>query len=440
MLTSFKHRTHQASVLAICLIVGLATPSLAENWPQWRGPTGLSLSSETNLPIEWSESNHITAKIPLPISGSSTPAVWNDSIFVTVEDEGILQLIKIDRATNDIAWSLKVGEGTANRKQEGGSSRSPKYHNLHNMASPSPITDGEIVVVHFGNGDLAAYDFEGEQLWKLNLPEDYGNYSIWWGHANSPILYEDLVISVCIQDSLADIQDEPVESYIVAHDRLTGKEVWYTPRMTEANAEECDAYTTPIIRSTPSGDQLVVMGGNQLDAYDPHTGEQKWKLPGLVGGRTITGPTLADGLVYATVGMRGEIKAVRPEKLDEGIDAAVVWSYRNNTPDTCCPVVIDKLLFMVSDNGIASCLNSQTGELHWRERLGGDFKASPVYADGHIYFLNKAGECTVVDAAAEFRKISVNQLDDEFIASPAISDGQILVRGKQALYVIESKP
>ncbi|MAT15227.1 MAG: serine/threonine protein kinase [Planctomyces sp.] len=421
---------------AIVCVAAIASPGSAENWPQWRGPAGNSISQEANLPTRWSEKENLTTRISLPISGTSTPAIWGDAVFLTVEEEGELKLLKIDRTSNQIAWTRKVGEGTANRKTEGSSSRAPKYHDLHNMASPSPTTDGEVVIVHFGNGDLAAYNFDGDQLWKTNLAEDYGSYTVWWGHANSPVLYKDLVISVCMQDSLADLRDEPVASYIVAHHRLTGEEVWYTPRMTEANAEECDAYTTPVVRSTPDGDQIVVMGGNQLDAYDPQTGAQIWHIPGLVGGRTITGPTVANDLVYSTVGMRGELNAFRPEKLDAGIDAARVWSYDDNTPDTCCTVVFDDLLFMVSDNGIASCLDSQSGKLHWRHRLGGDFKASPIYADGHIYFLNKEGECTVVAAADEYKEIGLNKLNDEFIASPAVSDGQIFLRGKQALYII----
>ncbi|MCA9039085.1 MAG: PQQ-like beta-propeller repeat protein [Planctomycetaceae bacterium] len=425
------------TLLILLLLTSAHLPAAhAENWPQWRGPSGNSHSSETNLPTKWSESENVTAKIGLPLSGSSTPAIWNNSIFLTVEDEGRLQLLKIDRTTNEIAWKKQVGEGTANRKTEGGSSRAPKYHNLHNMASPSPVTDGEIVIVHFGNGDIACYNFEGDQLWKKNLAQQYGGYSIWWGHANSPIIYRDLVISACMQDSLADLQDDPVRSYVVAYDRLTGSEVWFTPRMTEATSEECDAYTTPVIRNTPDGTELVIMGGNQLDAYDPETGKQLWKVTGLVGGRTITGPTVAEGFVYSTVGMRGDLNAVRTEKGTNEIDANIVWTYDNNTPDTCCSVVVDNMLFMVSDNGIASCLNSQSGELHWRHRLGGDFKSSPLYADGHIYFLNKSGVCTVVEAAPEYREISENKLDDEFLASPAVSDGQIFLRGKQTLYVI----
>ena len=159
---------------------------------------------------------------------------------------------------------------------------------------PSPVTNGKVVVVHFGNGDLAAYDFNGGQLWKRNLQADYGPYTIWYGHANSPVIFDDLVISICLQDSLADLQDEPAESYLVAHDLATGRQRWKTPRMTGAPAEEADAYTTPLLVNVDGQPQLVVMGGNQLDAYDPRTGKQLWFLPGLTGGRTVASPTVLD--------------------------------------------------------------------------------------------------------------------------------------------------
>ena len=166
------------------------------------------------------------------------------------------------------------------------------FHTLHNLASPSPVTNGKLVVAHYGNGDLAAYDFNGQQLWKRNLQADHGPYTIWYGHANSPVLYDDLVLSVCLQDALADRPDKPVKSYVVAHELANGRQRWKTVRMTGAPAEEADAYTTPLLVNVDGQPQLLVMGGNQLDAYDPRTGRQLWFLSGLVGGRTVTSPTV----------------------------------------------------------------------------------------------------------------------------------------------------
>jgi outer membrane protein assembly factor BamB len=304
------------------------------------------------------------------------------------------------------------------------------------MASPSPVTDGDVVAAHFGNGDLAAYDFAGKQLWHRNLQQDHGTYTIWWGHANSPVLYKDLVISVCMQDSLGDLQEEKVTSYLVAHDKRTGEQKWKTLRMTPAVSEQCDSYTTPMLRSTANGIELVVLGADYIDAYDPATGRQLWFLPGLAKARTITGPTLAHGMIYGAQGMRGPMIAVRPSKTGKLPDTDVKWKQTQGTPDSSSPVVWQDLIFWITDNGIAHCHDAKTGELKWAERLQGDFKASPLAAEGCIYCLNLAGKCTVVGAAPHFRKLAENQVADETIASPAVSDGKIYLRGRKTLYCV----
>jgi outer membrane protein assembly factor BamB len=351
-------------------------------------------------------------------------------------------LLKVNARTGLVEWSRQVGTGSPRRKalpRKSDERRQQKFHNLHNMASPSPVTDGEVAVAHFGNGDLAAYDFAGRQRWHRNLQKDHGTYTIWWGHANSPVLYKDLVISVCMQDSLADLGGARAASYLVAHDKRTGAGRWKTLRETRADAEECDAYTTPVLRRDGDRVELVVMGANQVDAYDPATGKQVWFLPGLTGGRTITGPTLAHGMAYATRGMRGELLAVRLGGNGELSPRDVVWRHTEGTPDSPCPVVWKDLLFWVSDNGIAHCCDARTGALKWKERLTGDHKASPLAADGRIYFLNRAGVCTVVAAADKFERLAVNRVEDETIASPAVSGGRIFLRGQKAVYCIGVK-
>ena len=414
----------------------------SRNWPQWRGPAGNSVSIETGLPVRWSESENIAFKTPLPEWGTSTPAIWNDALFVTSEADGKLLLLRLDALSGTLVWQRELGTGVANRKVEGGENRAAKFHDLHNLASPSPVADGECVIAHFGNGELASYTHGGEMNWTQNLQERFGKYTIWWGHANSPVLMDDLVISVCMQDNLIgtlEDGDEPAESYLVAHHKSGGTLIWETERMTQADAEQCDSYTTPVFYEEGGDPVMVVMGGNQLDAYDPHTGEQRWKIQGLTGGRTITGPTIADDLVYTTIGMRGPLHAIslegsgtRPQ------DEAIRWSVEGNTPDTCCPVVYNGLVFSVTDNAIATCLDAASGEQRWRERLaGGNFKASPVAADGRIYFLAIDGTCSVVEAATEFKVVAENKLDDEFLASPAIANGRIYLRGKKSLYAIE---
>jgi outer membrane protein assembly factor BamB len=427
-------QTH-LQLASISLVLILSTGVVrAENWPQWRGPAGTSVSSEKDLPIVWHAERGIAWKCPLPEWGDSTPVIWDDAIFLTSHTkEGKLLLLRIDKKSGQIVWSQQVGSGEATREAPKRSTQ--KFHQLHNLASPSPVTDGKTVVAHFGNGDLAAYDFAGKQIWRRNLQDDYGSYSIWWGHANSPVIFENLVISVCMQDSLSDVASKPVESYLVAHDLRTGELRWKSTRDTKAPAEQADAYTTPILAKLDGKLQLIVMGGNQLDSYDPATGKQLWYLPGLVGGRTVTGPTVAGDMVFATRGQKGPLIAVKP-RAGELTHRDIVWEYTEGTPDSCSPVVWNELLFTVTDDGIARAFDVATGNLKWKERLGGKFKASPVAADGRIYFLNTDGLCTVVSASSRFDKLVENQLPDETIASPAISDGHIFIRGKKDLYSI----
>ncbi len=408
-----------------------------ENWPQWRGPRGNSTSLERRLPTFWNADRGIIWTCDLPEWGTSTPAVWDEAVFLTSHtDDGRLLLIRINARHGEILWTDQVGEGSAPRKEERGRQR---FHRLHNLASPSPVTNGKTVVAHFGNGDLAAYDYSGRQLWKRNLQVDYGKYTNWYGHANSPVIYADMVISVCMQDSLADLQDEPAESYLVAHDLATGKLRWKTPRMTDASAEECDAYTTPVLFSAEGQPRLVVMGGNQLDAYDPRTGKQVWCLPGLVGGRTVTGPTVGGEMIFSTRGLRGDLLAVRSGGQGELTRQDIAWTDSQGTPDSCCPVQWKTLLFTVADDGIARCFEARTGELKWKRRLTGSYKASPVAADGYIFFLNTEGVCTIVSASSRFDKLTENALDDETIASPVISRGRIYIRGRKKLYCIGAK-
>jgi outer membrane protein assembly factor BamB len=426
--------------LGIFLLLVCLGSVYAENWPQWRGPTGDSVSAETGLPLEWSEEANVVWKCPLPGKGTSTPAIWGEAIFVTTQDAEALSLLKIHKATGQIEWTRQIGTGIATRKpmrgRPGEGRRQQKFHDLHNMASPSPVTDGELVVAHFGNGDLAAYDFAGRQLWLHNLQKEHGTYTIWWGHANSPVLVGDLVVSVCMQDNLADLGGATASSYLVAHDKHTGAEKWKVLRDTKAVAEQGDSYTTPILYATKERPELVVMGANQIDAYDPVTGKRLWYLPGLTGGRTITGPTLSQGLAFATQGMRGPLVAVRLGGAGQLPQTAIAWKHTEGTPDSSCPVVWQNLLFWVSDNGFAHCCDARTGELRWKERLGGDFKASPLAAEGRIYFLSRSGVCTVVAAAPKFQKLAVNKLDTEPLASLAVSDKRIYLRGYKTLYCL----
>ncbi len=432
-------------------IVGLAwslafSVACAENWPQWRGPHGDGTSQETALPLRWDETHGVAWKTAIPEWGNSTPAVWDHAIFVTAQTEdGRLLLLKIARATGRIEWTREVGRGQPDRlpprskKTENDRGR-PLFHTTQNLASPSPVTDGELVIAHFGNGDLAAYDFSGNQLWRRNLQADHGRYTIWWGHANSPVLCGDLVISVCMQDSLVDLGKPASPSYVVAHDKRTGVMRWKTMRPTSATAEPCDSYTTPLVWQRAGRAELVVMGGLILDAYDPQTGRRMWNLPELEGNRVITGPVAADGVIYLTQGMRRPLLAVRPGGEGQRGPGDVLWRHTEATPDSPTPVVSRGLLFLVTDQGIAKCLDARSGQVQWTERLKGAYRASPLAADGRIYFLNTKGLTTVVAAQRELQRLAENPLDDTMFASPVAVAGRLYLRGNKSLYAIDARP
>ncbi len=428
-------------LLVLCAVAASGSWARAENWPQWRGPDGDGTSRETDLPIVWNESTGVRWRLPLPEWGDSTPAIWENYIFLTTQvNNNKLLLLKIDKETGKLLWTRQVGAGACPHQPVLGKTDEQRRHQFfersHNFASPSPVTDGRRVVVHFGNGELAAYDFDGNRLWHHNLQKDYGDYTVWWGHANSPVLCGDLVVSICIQDSCADLPGKPSPSYVVAHDLRNGNERWKMVRRTSAKREDCDSYITPILWHNGSRLELVVLGGQMLDAYDPATGEVFWQLPGLIGCRTITGPVAGEGMIFATQGMGKPMLAVRPRGDGRRTREDVLWHFSQGTPDCSTPVVWKQSVFFVTNDGIARCLSAETGRVQWKQRLKGEYRASPVVADGSVYFLNTKGLTTVIAASSRLRRLAENQLNAETIASPAISAGRIYVRGRKTLYCI----
>jgi outer membrane protein assembly factor BamB len=393
------------------------------------------------LPTSWEPGKGIAWRRELPGWGASTPVVWGEAIFVTAEAEGALLLLRLSQKTGEIEWKRQVGTGAAPRMplrlKSAEERKAQMFHSSHNLASPSPVTDGERVIVHFGSGELAAFDLAGKELWKRNLQEDHGQYTIWWGRANSPVLHDGLVITICLQDSLADLGGAPVESYLVAHDARTGKQAWKTTRRTNARTEQCDSYVTPVFHRVGDAVEMIVMGANEMDAYDPRTGQRLWRLPGLDGNRVITGTTLGHGLAYSTIGMRGALVAVKLGQKGDLTPEAIAWRHTKGTPDSPTPVLWGDILFLVSDGGVATALDARTGAVHWTERLPGEYRASPIAAEGRIYFTSMDGVTTIVAAAARFEKLATSRIeDDNVVASIAVAGGRLYLRGKKALWCI----
>jgi outer membrane protein assembly factor BamB len=405
------------------------TAAPTDVWPQWRGPTADSVAPGRGLPTQWSKTENIDWKTPVPGWGTSTPAIWQDAVFVTTQDKDRLLFLRLDAKHGKIVWQREVGQGTPRRTGLVG--HPLRFHDEHNMASPSPITDGKHVWVHFGNGDLACYDFAGEKVWAANLAKSYGIYSIWWGHANSPILFGDLLINVCIQDP-----KDGGKSYVVALDKLTGKEVWFKLRDTGAKGEPADSYTTPLLLHAKDHAELIVFGGNVLDAYDPATGAALWQCSIFKGNRVISGPTLSGDTVYAVQGMFGPLFAVRAGGAKDVTETHVRWKYVGATPDAACPVVANGLVFLAHNDGVVVCVDAATAKGVWKERLGNKFRATPLVSDGKIYFFSKEGKAIIVDANRAFRVLAEADLGEDIMASPAAAHGSLFIRTKEHVYRI----
>lgn len=395
---------------------------LADDWPQWRGPGGTGVSNEPSLPIAWSERRGIVWKCALPAWGSSTPALWGEAVFVTAHtgDDKLL-LMRINKADGVVVWTREVGTGAAEDETT-------------NLAIPSPATDGQRVVVQFGNGLLAAYDFSGELIWKRSPIEGAVGQSTIPVHTLSPVLFDGTAI-LAVTDKPRQAK-QPPETSLIALDLRDGHEKWRIARTSDAKAEDTAVRATPLLIKIGDAWQLLSLGGNVLESHHPATGKPLWQLPGMVGGATSSGPTVSHGLLFIKRGQQGPLLAIRLGRTGKLDRRDIAWREDQGTPDTCWPVAWDQLLFTITDDGLARCCELATGRLRWQTRLKGHYQASPIAAEGRIYFLNTGGLCTVIAASPKLDKLTENQLDDETPASLATSDGRLYLRGKKHLYCL----
>ena len=292
-------------------------------------------------------------------------------------------------------------------------------HPKNNRASPSPIVEGDRVYVHFGTEGTAALTTNGEVLWKEKF-----RYESQHGAGGSPVLHGDLLIVNC---------DGGSEAFVVALDKRTGKTRWKTSRRQPSD----QAYTTPLVIRVGDRDQIVSVGAFRAAAYEPESGKEIWRVSYGDGFSNVPRPVYGNGFVYIVTGFfQPEVMAVRPDGSGDVSKTHVGWTNRRAAPLTPSPLLVGDELYLVTDAGIASCLDARTGEILWQQRLNGTFSASPVFADGRIYFLAEDGVATVLAPGRQYRRLATNTLDGATLASMAIAGGSIYVRSATHLYRI----
>lgn len=401
----------------------VVTQALADNWPQWRGPSLDGVSQESNLPVRWSTRENVTWKLPMPAWSGSTPIVWGDRIFLNVADRGNLYLWSVDRADGSVLWKRFLSDGDRKQRKQ-------------NMSSPSPVTDGKHVWVMTGTGILKDFDFAGKEIWARDIQRDYGNFGLNWGYASSPLLHGDALYVQVLHGMKT---DDP--SYLLRIDKRTGETVWRVERPTDAIRESPDSYTTPGLLRYGGKTEIVITGGDCVTGHDPETGEELWRANGLNPDnepfyRIVASPVIKDDIIYVPSRV-SPLLAIKAGGRGDITESHRVWSTKHG-PDVPTPVTDGKYLYIVNDKGVMWCLDAQTGEAIWgQQRVApGTYSSSAVLADGKIYVTNEDAVTTVVKAGPEFEILAENSLDDYCLSSLAISDGQIFIRTGEYLYCI----
>jgi outer membrane protein assembly factor BamB len=434
------------AIVLLVLLLGKSAPQ-AEDWPHWRGPLATGVSSETGLPVTWSETDNVAWKSRIRGLGISTPIVWRDRVFVTSQegrgrvepgprlvqgggaaeagerplgsgdaagasDKAVFLVTAFDRASGKQVWTYEL-------PSEGGL---PEVHEKHNMATSSPVSDGERVYAWFGTGQIVALDMNGGLVWKRHLGTEFAPFDISWGHSSSPVLFRDSLVLLCYQ---------PSSSYLVALDARTGKDRWKVDR-----GKGVTSYSTPLVVETPQRAELIVNSSLGMSGHDAASGALLWHIE-ETSRFPIPMPVQHGGTIYTSRGYRsGPFMAIRPGGTGNVADSHVVWKVPTGAPYVSSIVHHDGLIYMVGDVGVATVTDAKTGERVWQERVGGVYSASPVAADGKIYLLSEDGQSIVLAAGRPPRVLAKNKLDARQLASPAVSGGRLFIRSDEFLYAI----
>ena len=434
--------------LSLLLILFILTIANAQNWPQFRGPGATGVVEGPARPVTWDASKSVNVRWKTPIPGLShaSPVVWGDKVFVVTAVSGAKdetryglygdvapvkddpkhawKVYALDKSTGKVLWERTAYEGIPKIKR----------HPKSSHAASTPATDGKHLIVNFGSEGLYAYDLNGKLLWKKDLGVlDAGwfyDVDYQWEYGSSPIIYKNLVI---VQ---ADIQKG---SFIAAFDIKNGKQVWLTPR------EEIPSWGSPTVYEGKQRAELITVGPKKIRSYDPATGKELWWL-GPMSEITTPTPFVANDLIFITSGYAPiqPIYAIRPGgngdlTLKDGKESSefIAWSKQRGGPYMPTPIVYGELLYTCNNQGVLTAYNAKTGERIYQERLGGTggaFTASPVASEGKIYLASEDGDVFVVKAGPKYELLAKNPVGEVMMATPAISDGMVIVRTISHVY------
>ena len=422
-------------LLAAILAAGHA--DAGQDWPQFRGPHGDGTSAARNVPLTWSESNNIAWKVAVPGRGRSSPVVIGDRVWLTTAlEQGVIRtnIKSDDMQTAEHVTLQAVGLDAKQGKELWRTTlfevdKPAPVHWFNSWATPSPVIEKGQLYCDFGTFGTACLDArDGKILWQTCLPLDHQV-----GPGSSPVLWRDLLVLV---------RDGRDAQYVAVLDKQTGRTVWKTdrPPIDTSNRDLKKCFTTPLLIASGKGTQLLSPGARWVVSYDPDTGKELWRQRHGEGFSIGSCPVFSHGLaIFSTGCMRPQFLAVNIDGTGEIPATNVVWRITQQVPVMSSPVVSGEEMYWVSDDGMASCADPRTGEIYWQKRAGGRTFASPLYAEGRVYFFAQDGKTTVIRAGRQFEKLAENQLQGPVVATPAIVDGTIYLRTDTHLYRIQDQ-
>jgi outer membrane protein assembly factor BamB len=419
------------AIWPLAAVLLAAVPARAD-WPEFRGPDGTGKVAATGLPLTWSEQKNIRWKTPIHGRAWSSPVILGKQIWMTTAtpDGRELFAVAVDRDSGAILHDLKLFDV-----------EKPQYaHPFNTYASPTPFLEPGRAYVTFGAPGTAAIDTAtGTVLWTRRDFE----CNHFRGAGSSPVVFGNLLLLHF---------DGSDHQFVVALDKRTGQTVWRTERSIDfkdlgadgkpiAEGDNRKAFATPQIVTVSGKPMMISLGAKAAYAYDPYTGKELWRVEERSSHSASTRPVVGHGLVFFPTGFStGEVLAVRPDGKGDVTATHVVWRLTRSAPKKPSLLLIGDLLFMIGDNGVATCVEARTGEVVWTARVGGSFTASPLLADGRIYLFSEEGKTTVLEGGREFKILAESEMGDGFMATPAAAGKAFFLRSRTHLYRVEAAP